>query len=129
MATITMGVTVLDCPDPRALAGFYGAVLGWELAEAPFGSELDDWAELHGPDGRALAFQRAENHQPPVWPSTDRPQQLHLDFDVPREQMDEAEQHVLSLGAKLLEGDDGGKRDFRVYADPAGHPFCLCVAP
>ncbi|GAB3958439.1 VOC family protein [Streptomyces sparsus] len=129
MATVTMGVTVLDCPDPRALAGFYGAVLGWELTEAPFGSDLDEWAELRGPGGRGLAFQRSEGHQPPVWPSTDRPQQMHLDFDVPREQMDEAEQQVLSLGAKLLEGDDGGKRDFRVYADPAGHPFCLCVAP
>ncbi|UGY91769.1 VOC family protein [Streptomyces gobiensis] len=121
MAVATLGVTVLDCPDPRALAEFYAAVLGWEVK-----ADDEDWVELNGPHGRTLAFQRSEGYQPPRWPSTDRAQQFHLDLDVDRERLDEAEKQVLALGAKLLEGDDGGKRDWRVYADPAGHPFCLC---
>lgn len=123
MAAITMGVTVLDCPDPRELAAFYAAVLDWKVDP----ESDDEWVELIGPNGRALAFQRSEGYQPPVWPGTEQPQQFHLDFDVFREQMDEAEAAVIALGATLLEGDDDGARDWRVYADPVGHPFCLCA--
>ncbi|MGP3967952.1 VOC family protein [Streptomyces sp. 6N223] len=124
MAVATFGVTVLDCPDPRALAEFYGAVLGWELNPD---AEGEDWAELNGPHGRALAFQLSEGYQPPRWPGTEHGQQFHLDLDVPREQLDAAEERVIALGARLLEGDEGGKRAWRVYADPVGHPFCLCA--
>lgn len=121
MAVATMGVTVLDCPDPQALAEFYAGVLGWRV-------EGDgDWVELIAPEGRRLAFQKAPGLVPPRWPSTEHSQQLHLDLDVPKARMDTAEQEVLALGARLVQGDDGGKRDFRVYLDPAGHPFCLCA--
>lgn len=123
MAAITMGVTALDCPDPRALAAFYAAVLDWEVDP----ESDDEWVELIGPHGRTLAFQRSEGYRPPEWPGTGHGQQLHLDFDVFAEQMDEAEAQVLALGATLLEGDDDGARDWRVYADPVGHPFCLCA--
>ncbi|WP_435858548.1 VOC family protein [Streptomyces pathocidini] len=121
-----MGVTVLDCPDPRRLAEFYGAVLGWEIGPAEDEEDPGEWVELIGPHGRTLAFQRSEGYRPPDWPGTDRPQQLHLDFNVPIAEWDEAEERVLRLGATLLQSDDG-KRDWRVYADPAGHPFCLCA--
>ena len=40
--------------------------------------------------------------------------------------LDAAEQEVLALGAKALDTEDRA-RSFRVYADPAGHPFCLCA--
>ncbi|MDT0381906.1 VOC family protein [Streptomyces sp. RKND-216] len=123
MAVATMGVTVLDCPDPKALAEFYGAVLGWQV---DVGDE-PDWVELIGPHGRTLAFQEAPGHVPPQWPGNEHPQQFHLDLDVTKDRLDEAERQVLALGARLLEGDGGGKRDWRVYADPAGHPFCLCA--
>ncbi|WP_326597022.1 VOC family protein [Streptomyces sp. NBC_01803] len=128
MAVATMGVTVLDCPNPRELAEFYAAVLGWEVDASDGEGDGDgEWVELIGPHGRRLAFQRSDGYQPPRWPSTDMPQQFHLDLDVAKEHLDAAEQEVLRLGAKLLEGDDGGKRGWRVYADPAGHPFCLCA--
>ena len=52
------------------------------------------------------------------------PQQLHLDIRV--EDVEEAEGKVLGLGAKPLPGEGG---DFRVYSDPAGHPFCLVFHP
>ena len=57
---------------------------------------------------------------PYYWPDPDRPQQFHLDVYVT--DVDEAEPKVLALGARRLPGGGG---DFRVFADPVGHPFCL----
>ena len=70
--------------------------------------------------GYRIAFQQAPDLQPPDWPDPDRPQQFHLDIRVA--DVDEAEPKVLALGARRLPGEGG---DFRVYADPVGHPFCL----
>ncbi|MFJ3672382.1 VOC family protein [Streptomyces sp. NPDC090106] len=122
MAVAKLGAVVLDCPDPRALAGFYAGVLGG----APVVQEQDGdlWVELELPDGRTLAFQAAEGYVPPEWPSAHNGQQFHLDLTV--EDMDAAEREVLALGAKALDADDRA-RTWRVYADPAGHPFCLCA--
>ncbi|MBQ0853667.1 VOC family protein [Streptomyces sp. NPDC057620] len=121
MAIATYSLVALDCPDPPALAGFYAGVLGGEVKRYS-----DDWYDLHAPGGHRVSFQRAPDHRPPNWPSADGgSQQLHLDFDVP--DLDEAEAQVLALGATPLDLDDeDGRRGFRVYADPAGHPFCLC---
>lgn len=122
MAIATMGVVVLDCPDPQRLAEFYAAVLGWRVEPG----DRPEWVEVSGPEGRRLAFQESPGYIPPQWPSLEHGQQLHLDFDVPQERWDEAEREVLGLGAKLVQSDEG-ERDFRVYLDPAGHPFCLCA--
>ncbi|MBA0049460.1 VOC family protein [Streptomyces sp. AJS327] len=127
MAVATMGVVVLDCPDPRRLARFYADLLGWSVAPAGEGQSAEDWVEVEGPHGRRLAFQRAPGLVPPEWPSEEHSQQFHLDLYAPAARMDEAEREALDLGARLIQGDDGGARDFRVYLDPAGHPFCLCV--
>ncbi|WP_329338331.1 VOC family protein [Streptomyces sp. NBC_00663] len=113
---------VLDCPDPRALARFYAGVVG--------GTPQDDdpeWVVLDVPGGPRLSFQRAEGYTPPEWPRADRnSQQFHIDFDAGStwEDVEAAEKKVLELGARALHAED--KEDFRVYADPAGHPFCLC---
>ncbi|MEU6406095.1 VOC family protein [Streptomyces sp. NPDC046985] len=123
MAIAELGPVVLDCPDPRALAAFYAEVLGG-TAEEDEGDEGDgDWIDLKTPDGVALAFQAAPSYVPPRWPGDDGAQQFHLDLNVP--DLDAAEEAVLALGAKPLDTADR-TRDFRVYADPAGHPFCLC---
>lgn len=115
---------VLDCPEPRELARFYAAVGGGTPVE-----EDPDWVVLQIPDGPRLAFQRAEGYAPPDWPSADHDsQQFHLDFDAGStwEEIDAAEKQVLALGARVLDREDYERKDFRVYADPAGHPFCLC---
>jgi len=39
--------------------------------------------------------------------------------------MDAEHTRAVGLGAKLLD-DSADHPSFRVYADPAGHPFCLC---
>jgi catechol 2,3-dioxygenase-like lactoylglutathione lyase family enzyme len=123
MPIATYSLTAVDCPDPRALAAFYAAVLGGEVKQ-----DSESWYDLYVPGGTRLAFQRAPDHRPPSWPrGGDNSQQLHLDFDVT--DIDRAEEQVLALGATPLDTDDqGGARGFRVYADPAGHPFCLCRA-
>ncbi|MEU6773415.1 VOC family protein [Streptomyces sp. NPDC046759] len=118
MALARLGVVVLDCPDPRALAGFYAQVLGGTVQDE------GDWVDLKVPGGPALAFQRAPGFVPPQWPAPDASQQFHLDLVV--EDLDAAEKGVLELGAKPLDAQDR-ERTFRVYADPAGHPFCLCA--
>ncbi|MER6128988.1 VOC family protein [Streptomyces sp. NPDC001795] len=118
MALAKLGVVVLDCPDPRALAGFYAEVLGGTV-------EGDgEWVDLKVPGGQSLAFQTAPGHVPPKWPAPDDSQQFHLDLVV--QDLDTAEKDVLALGAQPLDAADRS-RTWRVYADPAGHPFCLCA--
>ncbi|MDH6220631.1 VOC family protein [Streptomyces pseudovenezuelae] len=118
MAIAKLGAVVLDCPDPRALAGFYAEILGGTVEGE------GDWVDLKVPDGQSLSFQEAPGHVPPKWPAPDHSQQFHLDLTV--EDLDAAEAGILALGAKTLDADDRS-RTFRVYADPAGHPFCLCA--
>ncbi len=114
---------VLDCPDPRELAGFYASLLGGDVDRPDRRWECDaDWSTLHTPGGLVLAFQRVADHRPPRWPGQNPPQQFHLDFGVTDQE--QAHDEVLACGASLLDAGDGG-RSWRVYADPAGHPFCL----
>jgi hypothetical protein len=47
---------------------------------------------------------------------------MHLDIAV--DDIEQAEKYALSLGAVRL---PGGGATFRVYSDPSGHPFCLCL--
>ncbi len=122
MALARMRSVVLDCPDPRSLAEFYHSVVGGEITYAE-----DDWVTLTLTDGGLrLAFQQAEEFAPPTWPTGERPQQLHLDVTV--DDVDAVEPQLLALGAtkhQVQPGEDAGDT-FRVYLDPAGHPFCLC---
>ena len=113
--------TVIDCPDAAALATFYGALLDWKV-NLNEDDEDGDWTEISNAAGQRYCFQQVENYTPPVWPEQDVPQQMHIDVDV--DDMDEAEAAVLALGA-TKHGYQPGK-DFRVFLDPAGHPFCLC---
>lgn len=109
---------VLDCPDPVALARFYNGLLGWELREEA------DWAHLQADYGQTLGFQQVADYTPPQWPGQDVPQQMHLDLMV--DDLDEAEQVVLGLGGTKPDHQPG--TTFRVFLDPAGHPFCACIS-
>ncbi|MBB6119988.1 VOC family protein [Nocardiopsis algeriensis] len=113
----------LDCSDPVGLAEFYARMLGGQVVADP---QEPNWVEVHGFEGTPLAFQRVQDHRPPQWPRGERPQQMHLDFDV--DDLDAEEKRVLELGATVLERTDQLRpgANWRVYADPAGHPFCLC---
>jgi hypothetical protein len=115
-----MRSVVLDCPNPQELAEFYQGVVGGELTLSEY-----DWVVL-SVDGLRLAFQLADDFARPTWPTGERPQQFHLDLTV--DDVDAVEPQVLALGATKHAFQPGEADDdlFRVYLDPAGHPFCLC---
>jgi catechol 2,3-dioxygenase-like lactoylglutathione lyase family enzyme len=107
---------ILDCRDPLALASFYSALLG-----QPITYSSEDFVVVAADDtSSGLAFQLAPDHQAPTWPDPAVPQQVHLDVMV--EDVAAAGPRVLALGAVKLDGED-------VYADLAGHPFCLITRP
>jgi catechol 2,3-dioxygenase-like lactoylglutathione lyase family enzyme len=109
---------VIDCPDPAAMAAFYTALLDWEP------EVRDDWANVRPADGsNCISFQQVKDYTPPQWPDQQVPQQMHLDVIV--DDLDAGEAAVLGLGATKHDYQPG--TTFRVFLDPAGHPFCLCV--
>ena len=107
---------MFDCVSPRALAVFYSALLDMPVRNV----DDPERVEIARRDGRGvkLAFQHAVS-PPPRWPDPAHPQQLHLDFDP--DDPEAAARQALQLGAIRLPYMGGGF----VYADPAGHPFCL----
>lgn len=113
-------VVVFDAADLAAESAFWAGVLGGEI------DAEDDWHMVMVDGAPRVGVQLAPDHVPPDWPDGDPPQQIHLDLwvdDFPR-----AHDEVTALGARVLrpaQGNDTGD-DFQVYADPAGHPFCLC---
>jgi catechol 2,3-dioxygenase-like lactoylglutathione lyase family enzyme len=106
---------IIDAPDPGALAEFYSELLG-----LPVTYRSPDFVVIAENDATSgFAFQLAPDHRPPQWPDPRYPQQFHLDVMV--DDVETARPQVLALGARLLRDD--------VYADPAGHPFCLVTRP
>ena len=119
MAIAHFPVVAIDCPDPGELARFYGAILDWPVNI----DEDGGWAHIQHPDKTAaIAFQRVDGFRAPEWPGQATPQQMHLDVDV--DNLDEGEAAVVALGAVKHQHQPG--ETFRVFLDPAGHPFCLC---
>lgn len=113
----TFAAVSLDCPDPKALADFYRELTGWKEI---FSSQDNTYLMGDGPV--RMGFQRVAGHARPSWP--DDAKQFHLDFSVP--DMDAAEERVLELGATKPDFQPGGDK-WRVFQDPAGHPFCITV--
>ncbi len=116
--TITVGSpSVIDGKEGRRrLAAFYGELLGMEIIR-------EDWLKIatdaSSPLHLALDGDGWSDQRPPRWPDPEYPQQMHLDVVAPDVQS--SGERVVSLGGTLLQ-DDGA---FRIYADPAGHPFCV----
>jgi hypothetical protein len=128
--TVKLGNVVIEARDPQGLARFYSALLGEPITRVD-----GDWVDVGGQDGAVtLSFQLAPEHEPPRWPDPASSMQYHLDIDV--DDIEEAETKALELGATRLPGGSAEEEaqglrppsssGFRVYADPAGHPFCLC---
>ncbi len=93
-------------------------MLDWKIEEG------EDWWSIKADHGDSLSFQKVDSYRPPQWPGQEIPQQMHLDVVV--DDLDTAETEVLKLGATKHEYQPG--TTFRVFLDPAGHPFCLCLS-
>ena len=111
-----LDTVVLDAPDIARLSAFYRGLAGWVEASAD-----DDWITLNTPDGWRIGLQLAPDHQPPEWPGQARPQQAHLDLRVP--DLEAGLTRALELGGTLLKKNE----TWHTVADPAGHPFDLCL--
>ena len=117
-------IHVFDAPDLHAESSFWAALLDGIVEED------DDWHSVVVDGEWRLGVQLAPNHVPPVWPGGPQQQQIHLDVWV--DDLAEAHAKAVALGATVLKAaDDPDTTDevFQVYADPAGHPFCLCRGP
>lgn len=109
----------IDCPDAGALADFYSELLGLPVIRSD-----PDWAQIGDGGSPTIDFQQVEDHRPPAWPDPERPQQAHFEIGV--EDVEAAQERVLAMGARLLAVyEEDPENLYRVYADPAGHPFCL----
>jgi hypothetical protein len=114
---INRQVVVFDAADLAAESTFWAGVLDGRV------DAEDDWHRVMVDGEPRVGVQLAPNHVPPDWPDGTPEQQIHLDLWV--KDFAAAHDRVMSLGARVLKpasGDD----NFQVYADPAGHPFCLC---
>jgi catechol 2,3-dioxygenase-like lactoylglutathione lyase family enzyme len=129
---------VIDSTDARALAEFYRRLLGLAYRpgdEPPADGEPDplgqDWLVLRdGTGSPRIAFQQVAELPEVTWPAGPVPQQSHLDLTVAAAaDLDAQHERALALGARLLLDRSGDPEEpLRVYADPAGHPFCIFVA-
>jgi predicted enzyme related to lactoylglutathione lyase len=112
-------VVVFDAVDLEAESRFWAGVL-----EGTVDAE-DDWHMVMVDGAPRVGVQLAPDHVAPDWPGGEPKQQIHMDLWV--EDFAPAHERVMSLGATVLqeaEAVDQGDT-FQVYADPAGHPFCL----
>ena len=130
---------VLDAPDARALAEFWRQLLGFVYRpgdEPPPDGQPDprgqDWLVLRHPRGESrLAVQQVDDLPASTWPEPGVPQQLHLDLTVADvDELATQRDRAVSLGAVLrFDRADDPDEPLYVFADPAGHPFCIFVAP
>ena len=116
---ISRTIVVLDAADLDAVSSFWAGLLGGTVEPD------DDWHTISVGGAPAMGIQLAPDHVQPQWPDG-TPQQIHLDLHV--EDVAAAHEEAMALGARQLQaaGDLSAKQGFQVYADPAGHPFCLC---
>jgi len=113
---MSLFAVTIDAPDALALARFYADLLGMEVTyEGPEGALVAGY-------GKSVMFQQVSGYNPPQWPDPAHPQQAHLDIIV--DDLDAGEARAVELGASRL---PGGGEQFRVFADPVGHPFCLSL--
>jgi catechol 2,3-dioxygenase-like lactoylglutathione lyase family enzyme len=99
---------VLDTMDVRMLAEFYRRLLGWRYRPGD---------------------EQAPYLPPATWPDGPHQQMLHLDLTVPTvADLNRQDARARALGARLLlDRSADPEEPLRVYADPAGHPFCIFV--
>ncbi len=115
----TLTATVLETPDPRSLASFYGDLLGW-----PVHTDGPTWVTLRPPGGGAgLSFQGDPAYVRPTWPPVEGAQRMTAHLDIAVDDLAAAVAHAVAAGATVAAFQP--QEGVRVCLDPDGHPFCL----
>ncbi len=115
-------IIVFDAADLAAESTFWAGLLGGTVVA----DDDDGWHSVVVDGEWRLGIQLAPNHVPPDWPDGTQQQQVHLDLHV--DDLKAAHEEAISLGARLLQPADDletAGEAYQVYADPAGHPFCI----
>lgn len=108
----------IDCADPARLAGFWAAVLGYEVGEI---EEADAWIKDPAGMGWPLLFQ--------VVPEAKAVKnRLHLDLRPPVSMAAEVER-VTGLGATEFRYVEEHGSFWTVMLDPEGNEFCVLRGP
>jgi hypothetical protein len=114
---------ILECDDAERLARFWQEVL--DLPE-PEGDS--NWLTLRWEPVGRFSFHRVAGYRPPSWPGERGEQHVHFDLLV--DDLRRACLAVERAGAcPLSDVLNPGPKAWRIYADPAGHPFCLVSVP
>ncbi|CAM5602855.1 VOC family protein [Streptomyces fumanus] len=121
--SITLSSVVVDAAEIETESAFWHRLLGGSIHRTPAHHFVQ------APGLPVLVVQSAPGHTAPTWPDG-ASQQMHLDFRVT--DLAAADRRAADAGATRLrpteevtaETRTGG----RVYASPAGHPFCLRAA-
>lgn len=117
--TVNLVSVVIDAAEPERESTFWHRLLGGSITKT-------DTHHFIQTDGLPVfVIQRAPEHRPPNWPEGDS-QQVHIDLST--DDLAGMDRLALEAGGRRLRPLDdvtpestGG----RVYASPAGHPFCL----
>ncbi|MES9606823.1 VOC family protein [Actinomadura sp. NPDC000929] len=116
---VNLSSVVIDAAEPEPEGAFWHRLLGGSITRTP------SHHFVQAPGLPVLVIQSAPGQVAPNWP--DGLQQMHLDFTV--DDLAAADRTALEAGATRLRPADDvhpeTQNGSRVYASPAGHPFCL----
>lgn len=113
--TSRIATIAIDATDPRTVAEFWAAVLGWRIVEE---------------DGEVLTIGPADA----AWPTIDVirvpeskavKNRLHLDLRADGSTMADEVARVLALGARHADVGQSPDSSWTVLSDPAGNEFCI----
>jgi len=105
----------LDAVDLRSVAGFWAAVLGWEVVE-----ESDEGISLASPNRDFPLLDIL-----PVPESKQVKNRMHLDVRADRSSFRAEIERLEGLGAQRVDIGQGPNVTWVVFADPEGNEFCL----
>jgi catechol 2,3-dioxygenase-like lactoylglutathione lyase family enzyme len=105
----------IDAVEPRRVADFWAAVLGWEVVE-----DGDEGISLASPGGDVPTLDIL-----PVPEGKQVKNRLHLDLRADRTSFGAEVDRLEGLGARRVDVGQGPEATWVVYADPEGNEFCL----
>ena len=116
--SLSVSAVTVDCRDPRSLAEFWTAVLGYRFGGA---EGIEVWIE--DPEGirEDISFVLVPEEK-------SIKNRLHLDLR-PSGTRDEEVERVQKLGGAVLEGFGGPEATWTVMQDPEGNEFCVLRGP
>jgi predicted enzyme related to lactoylglutathione lyase len=106
---------VIDCADPRSLAGFWAQATGYAVQ-----SDDEEWASVLGEGDRAtrIGFQKVPEGKVVK-------NRVHVDLGAG--DIEAEASRIEALGARRLWVSEDPEDPFIVLADPEGNEFCVVL--